>query len=52
MNLIWLFIGAVILAGAFFAFSGSIEKWRQPRDFIDKDLDGEPDEPNGLAKDL
>lgn len=52
MELIWLFVGAVILAGALFALSGRFENWRQGRDFVDKDADGEPDEPNGPAKDL
>lgn len=52
MELIWLFIGAVVLAGALFALSGRFENWRQSRDFVDKDADGEPDEPKGPAKDL
>ena len=52
MELIWLFIGGVVLAGALFALSGRFENWRQGRNFVDKDADGEPDEPNGPAKDL
>lgn len=51
-NLIWLFIGAVILMGVLFALSGRIEGWSKPARFTDKDADGEPDEPNGPAKDL
>ncbi|MBN9467027.1 hypothetical protein [Brevundimonas sp.] len=49
MNLIWLLIGAMLLAGALFAFSGSSEGWGKTRRFIDKDVDGEPDEPKGPA---
>lgn len=52
MELIWLFIGAVVLAGALFAVSGSFESWRKTREITDKDADGEPDEPNGPAKGL
>lgn len=52
MELIWLFIGMVLLAGALFAFSGRFEGWRKSQHFTDKDADGEPDEPSGPAKDL
>lgn len=52
MNLIWLFIGALVLAGALFAVSGRIEGWSKPTHFTDKDADGEPDEPNGPTKEL
>lgn len=52
MELIWLFIGAVILAGALFAVSGRFDGLGKPKHFTDKDADGEPDEPNGPAKDL
>lgn len=51
MNLIILFVGAVILAGALFALSGVFER-TQSTHFVDKDADGEPDEPNGPVKDL
>ena len=51
MNLIILFVGAVVLAGALFALSGVFEG-RKPAHFVDKDADGEPDEPNGPANDL
>lgn len=50
--MIWLFIGAVVLAGALFAVSGRFEGWGRPTRFVDEDQDGEPDEPNGPAKDL
>ncbi len=52
MELIWLGIGAVILAGALFAVSGRIEGWGKPAHFTDKDAEGEPDEPDGPATDL
>ena len=52
MELIWLFIGALLLAGALFAFGVRFEGLGKPTHFIDKDADGEPDEPNGPAKDL
>lgn len=52
MELIWLFIGAVLLAGAFFAFSGWVEGRAKRSDFVDKDVDGEPDEPDGPAAGL
>lgn len=52
MELIWLFIGALVLAVALFAASSRIEGWSKPTRFTDKDADGEPDEPNGPAKDL
>jgi len=51
MNLIILFVGAVVLAGALFALSAVFEGRRRVH-FTDKDVDGEPDEPNGPAKDL
>ncbi len=51
MKLIILFVGAVVLAGALFALSGVFEGRRRAH-FTDKDADGEPDEPNGPAKDL
>ena len=50
MELIWLFIGAVLLAGALFAVSGRVEGWTKRSDFVDKDVDGEPDEPDGPAQ--
>ena len=49
MELILLLIGAVVLAGALFALS---PMRRGSAHFVDKDADGEPDEPNGPAKDL
>lgn len=49
MELIALFIGIMLLAGAFFAFSGKVEGWGRRSDFVDKDADGEPDEPDGPA---
>lgn len=52
MELILLFIGCLILAGALFAVSGRFGGERTPSNFTDKDADGEPDEPNGPAKDL
>ena len=52
MKLILFAIGVIVLAGAFFALSSRIEGWGKRSDFVDKDLDGEPDEPNGPAKDL
>jgi len=52
MELIWLFIGAVALAGVLFAASSRFENWGKPTHFVDKDADGEPDEPNGPEKDL
>ncbi|MCK6102835.1 MULTISPECIES: hypothetical protein [unclassified Brevundimonas] len=51
MNLIILFFGAVILAGALFAVS-SVFEGRRRINFIDNDADVEPDEPTGPAKDL
>ena len=42
-------IGAVVLAGALFALS---PMRRGPTHFVDKDADGEPDEPDGPAKGL
>lgn len=52
MELVWLLIGALVLAGALFAASNRIEGWSKLNHFTDKDADGEPDEPNGPAKDL
>lgn len=52
MEIIVLFVGAVLLAGVLFAVSGRFEGWGGPKHFTDKDADGEPDEPNGPAKDL
>jgi hypothetical protein len=49
---VWLFIGAVLLAGAMVALSNGIEGWGKRARFTDKDVDGEPDEPDGPAKDL
>ena len=51
MNMIILVVGAVLLAGALFALS-SVFEGRRRTHFTDKDADGEPDEPNGPAKDL
>ena len=51
MKLIILFVGVVVLAGALFALSGVFEGRRRAH-FTDKDADGEPDEPNGPAKDI
>ncbi|WP_306002452.1 hypothetical protein [Brevundimonas sp. C43] len=52
MEIILLLVGAVVLAGALFAFSAQFESWGGSGRFTDKDGDGEPDEPNGPAKDL
>ena len=49
MELILLLIGAVVLAGALFALS---PMRRGSTHFVDKDADGEPDEPDGPAKGL
>ena len=49
MELVWLFIGGVFLAGALFAASAGIEGWGKPPRIIDEDADGEPDEPDGPA---
>ncbi len=49
MELVWLFIGGVFLAGALFAASAGIEGWGKPPRIIDEDADGEPDEPDGSA---
>lgn len=49
MELILLFIGALVLAGALFAVS---PLRRGSAHFVDKDADGEPDEPDGPAKGL
>lgn len=49
MNLIILLLGAMILAAVLFALSGVANR---PRNFVDKDVDGAPDEPDGPAKDL
>ena len=49
MNLLYFILGAMIFAGALFALSGVTYR---NRDFVDKDVDGAPDEPNGPAKDL
>lgn len=42
MNLVWFFIGVVVLMGALWSVNGALT--RPPR-VIDKDADGEPDEP-------
>lgn len=52
MELIWLFIGALVLAGGLFAVSGGLEGWGGRGRFTDKDADGEPDEPGGPAAEL
>lgn len=52
MEIILLLIGGLILAGVLFAVSNQIDGWGKRHDFVDKDMDGEPDEPNGPAKDL
>lgn len=49
MNLFFFIFGAVVLAGALFALSGPVTR---RRNFVDKDADGAPDEPDGPAKDL
>lgn len=49
MNLIFLVVGALFLAGALWTFSNALQG---PRRFVDKDLDGAPDEPDGPARDL
>lgn len=49
MNPIILILGLMFLAGAMFAVSRTLNR---PKTFVDKDLDGEPDEPTGPAKDL
>lgn len=49
MNLVFLIVGAALLAGALWAVSSAIQ---EPRRFVDKDVDGAPDEPNGPARDL
>ncbi len=50
MELLILIVGCFVLAGVLFAVSSYIQNPRTP--FVDRDLDGEPDEPNGPAKDL
>lgn len=50
MLLVLLTIGIMLLAGAFFAFSGRVEGWSRRSDFTDQDADGEPDERNGPAR--
>ena len=45
MNLILLIILAMVLAGGLFALSMG----GTPRDRVDRDADGEPDEPGGPA---
>lgn len=50
MELVILIIGAMVLAGVLTAINGRIQKGSS--DFVDKDRDGEPDEPDGPAKDL
>jgi hypothetical protein len=52
MNLVWLFLGAVLLAGVLFAISNVVENWTGAPRSTDRDSDGEPDEPNGPAKEL
>lgn len=52
MGMIWFFIVVVLLAFAMFALSNGIQGLNRRRSFTDKDVDGEPDEPNGPAKDL
>ncbi len=52
MLIVWLTIGVMVLAGAAFALSGQVEGWGKRSDFVDKDADGEPDDPDGPAKDL
>lgn len=52
MELIWLFIGALVLAGGLFAISGRLEGWGGRSRITDKDADGEPDEPDGPAAGL
>lgn len=47
MNLILLIVLAMVLAGALFALSMGMEGRR--RDRVDRDVDGEPDEPGGPA---
>ncbi|MBD3818414.1 hypothetical protein [Brevundimonas diminuta] len=47
MEIIWLVIGLMVLAGAFFALSNGIEGLVRRKDFVDKDADGEPDERDG-----
>lgn len=49
MEIILLLIGAVVLAGALFAVSSMRNR---PAHFVDKDADGEPDEPGGPATGL
>ena len=52
MNMLLLIVGAVVLAGLLFTISSMVNRRNQPPGFIDKDADGEPDEPGGPAKDL
>ena len=52
MELIWLFIGGCVLAVVLYGIGGHFEWGRASTRFVDKDADGEPDEPNGPAKDL
>lgn len=49
MNLILFVLGALFFAGALWTISNALQG---PRRFVDKDLDGAPDEPDGPARDL
>lgn len=49
MEIFWLVIGLMVLAGAFFALSNGIEGLVPRKDDVDKDADGEPDERDGPA---
>lgn len=49
MNLVWFLIGVVGLMGALWAINGALTG---PSRMIDKDADGEPDEPDGPASGL
>jgi len=52
MGLFWFFIVVVFLAVVVSALSNNLQGLGRRRSFTDKDVDGEPDEPSGPAKDL
>ncbi len=52
MGLFWFFIVVVFLAVAVSALSNNIQGLGRRRSCTDKDIDGEPYEPSGPAKDL
>ena len=52
MGVFWFFIVVVFLAVVVSALSNNLQGLGRRRSFTDKDVDGEPDEPSGPAKDL